>query len=40
MIHQNPLTLVTPVKNGEHDNLDALLMKIRARSYKWFAPAI
>ena len=29
MIHQNPLTLVTPVKNGEHDNLDALLMKIR-----------
>src|SRR5664279_721921 len=30
MIHQNPLTLVTPVKNGEHDNLDALLMRIRS----------
>ena len=29
MIHQNPLTLVTPVKNGEHDNLEALLTKIR-----------
>ncbi len=29
MIHQNPLTLVTPVINGEHDNLEALLMKIR-----------
>jgi hypothetical protein len=29
MTRQNPLTLVTPVKNGEHDNLDALLMKIR-----------
>jgi hypothetical protein len=29
MIHQNPLTLVTPVKTGEHDNLDALLIKIR-----------
>src|SRR5664279_4466881 len=30
MIPQNPLTLVTPVKTGEHDTLDALLMKIRA----------
>jgi hypothetical protein len=29
MTPQNPLTLVTPVKNGEHDNLDTLLMKIR-----------
>jgi len=29
MIPQNPLTLVTPVKDGEHDNLDLLLMKIR-----------
>jgi len=29
MIHQNPLTLVTPVKAGEHDNLDTLLNKIR-----------
>src|SRR5665213_127781 len=29
MIPQNPLTLVTPVKNGERDNLDSLLMKIR-----------
>src|SRR5665213_1752541 len=29
MISQNPLTLVTPVKSGEHDKLDALLMKIR-----------
>src|SRR6185437_4385365 len=29
MIRQNPLTLVTPVKNGEHDNLEALLTKIR-----------
>lgn len=34
MIHQNPLTLVTPVKNGEHDNLDALLMKIRQEIIK------
>ncbi|MEO8415655.1 MAG: hypothetical protein ABI472_18475 [Ginsengibacter sp.] len=29
MIPQNPLTLVTPVKIGEHDILDAVLMKIR-----------
>ncbi len=30
MTHQHPLTLVTPVKSGEHDNLNALLMQIRA----------
>jgi hypothetical protein len=30
MTQQHPLTLVTPVKSGEHDNLNALLMQIRA----------
>ncbi len=28
MTRQNPLTLVTPVKNGQHDDLDILLTKI------------
>src|SRR5258708_35445292 len=30
MTHQHPLTLVTPVKDGEHDNLHSLLMQMRA----------
>lgn len=30
MTHQHPLTLVTPVKEGEHDKLQALLMQMRA----------
>jgi hypothetical protein len=29
MTHQHPLTLVTPVREGEHDNLHALLMQMR-----------
>src|SRR6186713_3367828 len=27
--HQHPLTLVTPVKSGQQDNLNGLLMQIR-----------
>lgn len=30
MTHQNPLTLVTPVRAGEHDNLNAFLLTMRA----------
>jgi hypothetical protein len=30
MTHQHPLTLVTPVRSGEHDNLNVLLLQIRA----------
>jgi hypothetical protein len=30
MTHQHPLTLVTPVREGEHDNLHMLLMQMRA----------
>src|SRR5258708_19897142 len=30
MTHQHPLTLVTPVKDGEHDNLHSLRMQMRA----------
>ncbi|HTI09171.1 MAG TPA: hypothetical protein VL832_11470 [Puia sp.] len=30
MTHQHPLTLVTPVREGEHDKLQTLLMQFRA----------